>query len=137
MAKGESDPVDVHIGQRIKLGRTQRHLTQSQLGDRIGVSVQQVQKYEAAKDRVSAAKLKQISDALRLPVAFFVDADVTDTLDGLDDQARAFAETLASISDATVRRRVLLFVQSLRDDLAAAEVRIRAEVRAEYEARKP
>lgn len=126
------DPVDVYLGQRVKLARNRRHLTQPALAQRIGVSPQQLQKYESAQDRVSASRLKKIADVLRFPVSFFLDAEQThDTADGLDAQSLEYAETLASIPDTMVRRRLFLFAQAVRDDLAAAELRIRAEVVAE------
>lgn len=134
--KEDRDPVDVYIGERIKLGRNRRHMTQSQLSERIGVSTQQLQKYESAKDRLSASRLKRVADAMRFPVSFFVDAEQTDdTAEGLDAQSLEYAETLASIPDTMIRRRLFLFAQAVRDDLAAAEQRIRAELVAEAAAR--
>ncbi len=134
--KEDRDPGDQYIGARVKLARARRHVTQKQLAERIGVSHQQLQKYEAGQDALRATRLKRIADVLRFPVSFFVNADQADDSDhGGDAQAREFAEALGSIPDAMIRRRILLFTQSIRDDLAAAEQRIRAELQAEAEAR--
>lgn len=122
------------MGQRIKEARDKRGLSQAQLAARIGVTFQQLQKYENATNRVSASRLKRIADALRFPVAFFLETGTIDEAwahSGLDPEALQFAEALASIPSEAIRRRVAIFVEALREDLAVEEDRIRAEVRAE------
>lgn len=129
-----NDQTDIVIGERIKLAREKRDMSQTQLAERVGVSRQQLQKYENAADRVSASKLKRIADALRFPVAFFLETGTIDeglALSGLDPEALQCAEALASIPSPAIRRRVALFVEALREDLAAEEERIRGEVRQE------
>ena len=60
--KGEGpDPVDIHVGKRIKLRRTLLRISQEQLAGKIGVTFQQVQKYESGHNRVSASRLYDIS----------------------------------------------------------------------------
>ncbi len=63
--------VDSHIGQRIQLRRVMLGLTQSDLAQRCGISFQQIQKYETAGNRIPAARLFDISQALQTSVAFF------------------------------------------------------------------
>ncbi|GIX13049.1 MAG: transcriptional regulator [Paracoccaceae bacterium] len=64
-------PVDVHVGRRIRYRRWMIGMTQQQLGERIGIKFQQVQKYETGMNRVSASRLWDIANALEVPVSFF------------------------------------------------------------------
>jgi transcriptional regulator with XRE-family HTH domain len=66
---------DVEIGKRIRLRRVEQHMSQSQLADKLGVTFQQVQKYEKGVNRVGAARLQQIATGLDVPVTFFYDDD--------------------------------------------------------------
>jgi transcriptional regulator with XRE-family HTH domain len=66
--------IDLHIGRRMRALRKAQGLNQVELGDRIGVSFQQVQKYETAKSRVSAAMLLTLARALRTDPGAFYDA---------------------------------------------------------------
>src|SRR5476651_607399 len=66
---------DVELGKRIRLRRVEQHNSQSELADKLGVSFQQVQKYEKGVNRVGASRLQQIATALDVPVTFFYDDD--------------------------------------------------------------
>lgn len=66
---------DVEFGKRIRLRRVEQHISQSELADKLGVSFQQVQKYEKGANRVGASRLQQIATALDVPVTFFYDDD--------------------------------------------------------------
>lgn len=74
-------PVDVHVGQRVRQRRWMVGMTQQQLGNKVGIKFQQIQKYETGTNRISASRLWDISDALGVPVSFF--------FDGLDGQTSA------------------------------------------------
>jgi transcriptional regulator with XRE-family HTH domain len=63
--------VDVHVGRRVRLGRFARGVSQQQLAESVGVSFQQIQKYETGDNRVSASRLWDIAKALGVPVSFF------------------------------------------------------------------
>jgi transcriptional regulator with XRE-family HTH domain len=65
------DPIDVEVGQRIRAKRLLLGLTQTELGDHLGVSFQQIQKYERGANRVGAGRLQAIAKALSEPVSFF------------------------------------------------------------------
>lgn len=65
------DPIDVHVGSRIKLRRGLTGTTQGKLADAVGVSFQMVQKYEKGDCRVGASRLLQVARALQVPVAWF------------------------------------------------------------------
>jgi transcriptional regulator with XRE-family HTH domain len=66
---------DIELGKRIRLRRVEQRISQAELGDQLGVSFQQVQKYEKGVNRVGAARLQQIATALDVPVTFFYDGD--------------------------------------------------------------
>ena len=68
------DPVDVHIGARVKLRRKLMGLSQTQLGAAIGLTFQQVQKYERGTNRIAASTLHHLARVLDVPVSFFFDA---------------------------------------------------------------
>lgn len=67
------DPIDVHVGGRIRLRRTLLGQSQNQLGEVLGLTFQQVQKYERGTNRVSASTLHRLANALDVPVSFFFD----------------------------------------------------------------
>jgi transcriptional regulator with XRE-family HTH domain len=66
---------DVELGKRIRLRRVEIDISQTELADKLGVSFQQVQKYEKGVNRVGAARLQQIATALDVPITFFYDGD--------------------------------------------------------------
>ena len=66
-------PVDMHVGRRVKARRMLLGMTQEELADQLGVTFQQVQKYEKGVNRVSASRLLQLSNVLRVPVQYFFD----------------------------------------------------------------
>jgi transcriptional regulator with XRE-family HTH domain len=71
MAKKSPDSVDRHVGARIRMRRLMLKFSQTQLGDALGLSFQQVQKYERGSNRVGASRLQQIAGILQVPVSFF------------------------------------------------------------------
>jgi transcriptional regulator with XRE-family HTH domain len=74
MAKKSPDPVDVEVGRRIRVQRMARGMSQTELGKRIGVTFQQVQKYEKGANRVGAGRLTRIATVLEVPVSTFFGA---------------------------------------------------------------
>ena len=71
MPNGDANPIDVHVGKRIYIKRKTLGLSQGELGDKLGLTFQQVQKYESGKNRVSASRLWDLSVALDVPITFF------------------------------------------------------------------
>ncbi len=139
-SEGDSpDPVDIHVGQRLRQRRTLLGLSQEKLARTIGLTFQQIQKYERGVNRIGASRLLQLSRALGVPIAyFFEDMPPTDPpARGRDKAATAEAkapetmmrdpfarrETLQlvrayyGIANPFVRKRILDLVRSL----AAAE----------------
>ena len=67
------DPIDVHVGQRVRARRQVLGLSQSQLGAELGVTFQQVQKYERGTNRIGSSRLFRISRVLDVPISYFFD----------------------------------------------------------------
>ncbi len=65
------DPIDIHVGSRIRLARQALHMSQEKLGEALGITFQQVQKYEKGTNRVGSSRLMNISATLNRPVEFF------------------------------------------------------------------
>ena len=129
-------PIDVHVGGRVRLRRTMVGMSQDKLADSLGLTFQQIQKYEKGVNRIGASRVFEISRILGVPIQFFFDDYDADTgrsygEAGPDDGA-AMMELLnspegvqlckhfASITDPKIRKRVLELVKSLSDDGAAA-----------------
>ncbi|MDA8230288.1 MAG: helix-turn-helix transcriptional regulator [Magnetospirillum sp.] len=70
---GRAHPVDVHVGSRVRLRRTLLGLTQGKLAEAVGLTFQQVQKYERGANRISASRLYDFSRVLDVPISFFFD----------------------------------------------------------------
>lgn len=77
--EGRASPIDVHVGARIRLRRTLLGMSQEKLGDALGLTFQQIQKYERGINRVGASRLFDLSRILDVPIAFFFD-DLSDQL---------------------------------------------------------
>jgi transcriptional regulator with XRE-family HTH domain len=67
------NPIDVHVGSRVRLRRTLLGMSQEKLGEAIGLTFQQVQKYERGANRIGASRLYDLSRVLDVPVSFFFD----------------------------------------------------------------
>lgn len=129
--KKKPNPVDIHVGSRVRLRRTMLGMSQEKLGEALGITFQQIQKYEKGSNRIGASRLQRISEVLNVPVSFFFEdvpggqvtagglsepsgsdyvVDFLSTSEGLQLN-RAFVK----ISDAKVRRRIIDLVRSLGD----------------------
>lgn len=69
--KKRPNPIDAHVGSRIRLRRMMLNMSQEKLGEQLGITFQQVQKYEKGTNRVGASRLQAIATILQVPVAFF------------------------------------------------------------------
>ena len=67
------DRIDIHVGGRVKIRRKNLRMSQTTLGEAVGVSFQQAQKYERGANRISASRLFEISQVLDVPVSYFFD----------------------------------------------------------------
>jgi len=86
---------DIELGKRIRLRRVEQKISQAELGEKLGVSFQQVQKYEKGVNRVGAGRLQQVAKILEVPVSFFFD-DVVGGSKGSND-VFAFLDTAYSL----------------------------------------
>jgi len=121
--------IDLHLGRRLRRRRRLLGLTQQQLAVQVGIRFQQIQKYECGANRISAARLWQLAEALETPVSYFYDG-VTEALerkDALPAGGEMFSrkETLDLIQayyqlGERPRRRLLDLAKSLHDADAAA-----------------
>jgi transcriptional regulator with XRE-family HTH domain len=123
-----ANPIDQHVGSRVRLRRQLMKMSQEKLGDELGVTFQQVQKYERGANRVGASRLYRLSRVLEVPVQFFFEGlgDKT-AVTGLaeDDQTPivydfiqssdgvSLADSFSRIKDSRVRRRILELVRTL------------------------
>lgn len=125
--KKEPMAVDVHIGRRIKARRMELGLSQEKLGDHIGLTFQQVQKYEKGMNRVGGSRLHQIAEALRCTPAYFYEGlDATGQPVDTDREAllatmecRDLLAAFASIKSVKVRRQVVHLVSVLAGETNA------------------
>jgi transcriptional regulator with XRE-family HTH domain len=116
-------PIDVHVGSRIRLRRTMMGMSQERLGESLGLTFQQVQKYERGANRVGASRLFDLSRVLDVPISFFFD-DMPATLASVyGGQSAAVAgrrnygfaeapESFAAADDAMHRRETLDLVRA-------------------------
>lgn len=132
-AKGKPEPVDIHVGRRIRMRRVWMQVTQMALAEAIGVTFQQVQKYEKGTNRVGASRLQQIADALDAPVSYFFEdmpgaaADDDGDRSGQktlqpeivefasSDEGLALIRAFSRITDKRVRSRTLGLVKALAE----------------------
>lgn len=107
--------VDKVIGQRIKASRQGVFLSQMELAERVGVSFQQIQKYEKGATRISVARLLQIAEALGLPVSVFLDEERQGL--AVDEPAGEYRRSLPSAGEAGRREeaRLLTLFRKLAD----------------------
>jgi len=124
-----ADDIDLHLGRRLRRRRRLLGLTQQQLAVQVGIRFQQIQKYECGANRISAARLWQLAEALETPVAYFYDglAEAMEADAPTPNGGEVFSrkETLDLIQayyqlDERPRRRLLDLAKSLHAGDAAA-----------------
>ena len=132
MLKKATNPIDRHVGSRVRMQRMMLGMSQEKLGDAIGLTFQQVQKYEKGANRISASRLQHIAHILNVPVAFFFEgapglpgttnetdaapppAYVTDFL--ATSSGLALTRALMRIEDMTLRRSIIRLVEEITAD---------------------
>jgi transcriptional regulator with XRE-family HTH domain len=130
--KKKPNPIDIHVGSRIRLRRTMLGMSQEKLGESLGITFQQIQKYEKGTNRVGASRLQNISSILNVPVSFFFE-DAPGDQGGQGGMAEASSSNyvvdflssseglqlnraFVKISDPKIRRRVVDLVKALAAD---------------------
>ncbi len=130
MRSAAPNPIDVHVGSRVRLRRTLIGMSQEKLGHALGLTFQQVQKYERGTNRIGASRLYDLSRVLDVPVSYFFDSMENDTQESgtafadapqerFEPDPMARRETLElvrsyyRISDPEIRRRLLHLIKGL------------------------
>ena len=131
-----ANPVDVHVGTRVRLRRQVRKMSQERLGDKLGVTFQQVQKYERGSNRIGASRLWKISEVLEVPINFFFDGLSDSFANGEfaeDDQMPilyefinstdgvSLAKAVSQIRSKAVRRQLLELARAMAKDSMGEE----------------
>ena len=134
MPKKQANPVDAHVGHRVRLRRMLMGMSQEKLGELLGLTFQQVQKYEKGVNRIGAGRPFEIAGILGVPIGFFYeDAAGANAVAGFaeDDNPAPVMEFISSgeglqltlafmrIKDAKVRRRILELVRELSEEAEA------------------
>jgi transcriptional regulator with XRE-family HTH domain len=138
MAKDPINPIDKHVGGRFRMRRLMLNMSQTEIGDALGLTFQQMQKYEKGTNRISASRLQQLCRILDVPVTFFFEG--APRAPGLPELSEAGAEVPAYVSDflatsegvaliraftrirnAKVRRAIVALVQQVVSGSGAAE----------------
>lgn len=123
------NPIDAYVGSRVRTRRLMLGMSQERLAEQIGVTFQQVQKYEKGTNRIGASRLQAIANVLAVPVAFFFQQDNTQPLNtdglgainGLEDlsdfltskEGLSLNKAFMKINDPSVRQSVLTLIKSL------------------------
>jgi len=132
MLKKTPNPIDKHVGSRVRMRRVLVGMSQERLGEALGLTFQQVQKYEKGTNRIGASRLQQISKVLGMPVEFFFegspqsDGEATGFRDGADttyvsdflatNEGVQLNRAFLRIRDGRVRRKVVDLVSALAGD---------------------
>ena len=138
--KKKPNPIDIHVGSRIRLRRTMLGMSQEKLGESLGITFQQIQKYEKGTNRVGASRLQNISDILNVPVSFFFEdapgeeaGGVTGIAEEASSQLRRrlpvvcpeglqLNRAFVKITDPKVRRKIVDLVKALAAEATPNDV---------------
>lgn len=125
------NPVDLHVGARIRMRRKILGVSQERLAEDLGLTFQQIQKYERGANRVSASKLYEIARSLQSPIGFFFEGLESTTSEGMAEGGEPFvhdflttaeglelASLFPRITRQKVRRRILELVRSMAEEEA-------------------
>ncbi len=128
-------PVDLYVGARLRIRRKVLGLSQTQLADALGITFQQIQKYERGANRISASKLYEAARLLQSPVSYFFEGLDETTHHGADDgfaqrmtqfvatpEGLELAALFPRLDDRRLRRRVVDLVKAMVDDEPGAVV---------------
>jgi transcriptional regulator with XRE-family HTH domain len=120
------NPIDVHVGERIRMFRTERKISRITLGEAIGLSEQQIQKYEKGANRIGASRLQKICAVLEIPVSVLFEGalgsppreggmpqDITDFMES--PEGVRFVAAFERIADRKMRRGIARLVNRIAD----------------------
>jgi transcriptional regulator with XRE-family HTH domain len=129
MSTKAPNPVDKYVGSRVRMRRIMLGMSQEKLGEALGLTFQQIQKYEKGTNRVGASRIKQISEILQVPVSFLFDGGPAGTASGENfgedaspsyisdflatSEGLALTRAFTSIGDAKLRRSIVDLVEQI------------------------
>lgn len=132
-AERHPNPVDLHVGARIRMRRKILGVSQERLAEDLGLTFQQIQKYERGANRVSASKLYEIAKSLQSSVAYFFEGLADTTGEGVAEGGEPYVHDFLMTSEGLelaglfpritrpkVRRRILELVRSMAEEDAAS-----------------
>ncbi|NEJ74842.1 helix-turn-helix domain-containing protein [Rhizobium phaseoli] len=114
--------IDVYVGNRVRVRRKTLGMTQHGLAELLGITFQQIQKYEKGTNRIGASRLQRISEILRVPIGFFFENDGSGPIEGETSELNKFLsskEGLAlnkafiAIEDPNIRQKLVALAKSL------------------------
>lgn len=118
-----ANEIDIHVGQRLRLARILRGLSQDELGKEVGVTFQQIQKYERGTNRVSAGRLVALAKALDLEILFFFQ-DLEDVQPGpqrtlplamLSEEDFDIVDALTKIDNSKLKKTLIKLISEIAD----------------------
>jgi transcriptional regulator with XRE-family HTH domain len=124
LESAQPNPIDTHVGERIRLRRLRLGMTQTELGRAIGLTLQQVQKYERGINRVSSSRLFDLSGALQVTVGYFFD-EISDGEGSVESLVAVKDAPLKDDEDLTLRYETKLLVRAyygISDPMLRAQV---------------
>jgi transcriptional regulator with XRE-family HTH domain len=129
MSTKAPNPVDKYVGSRVRMRRIMLGMSQEKLGEALGLTFQQVQKYEKGTNRVGASRIQQISEILQVPVSFLFEGGPSGTTggDGFSEgtspayvsdflatsEGLALTRAFTRITDAKLRRSIVEMVEQI------------------------
>ncbi len=116
-----ADPVDIHVGARVRLRRTLLGMSQDTLGKALGLTFQQIQKYERGANRMGSSRLFKIANLLQVDVSYFFD----EMPEGMGSQPVGMSEEPTIFQDGHILRRETLELVRSYNDIKEPEVRKR------------
>lgn len=125
MDQKQATDIDIAVGRRLSVRRKEMNISQQSLGRELGVSFQQIQKYEKGASRISAGRLFQIAKALDISILYlysdvlgragFAEEGANAPAPGSNPQVRELNETFARIHDRTLRKQLIEIAKSLAE----------------------
>ncbi|MCG8508423.1 MAG: helix-turn-helix domain-containing protein [Rhodospirillales bacterium] len=111
---GVPNPIDVHVGGRVRLRRTLLGMSQEKLGEAVNLTFQQIQKYERGANRIGASRMFELSQVLDVPVSFFFDdmPEEFKSSEGVRERALRDYEQASYEPDPLARRETLELVRA-------------------------
>ena len=113
-------PVDIHVGERLRMARMFKNVSQTDLGDHLGITFQQVQKYENGSNRLSSSKLYESAQYLGVPISFFFEGIEVDTKRKSRDDEKwkpsdgiKFVMAFAAVESETLQNKVSKLLSSI------------------------